>query len=106
MDTSSANTDSSQHPEINFQSNDDRDSDLNLLSMKNTITPPSLDISQIRNVHSLNEDSDSLKTLPSSDCFKVFVRHRPLSQKERTTSNPSKRLSIVKKEDQIVISSD
>ena len=38
-----------------------------------------------------------------SDSFKVFVRWRPLDQKERNLNNPRKRLNILKKQDNMVI---
>lgn len=39
---------------------------------------------------------------PEPDSFRVFVRYRPLSEKEKNAANPKKRLHIVKKEDQMV----
>ena len=45
------------------------------------------------------------QALPPSDgdSFKVFVRSRPLDQKERNLINPKKRLNILKKQDNMVI---
>ena len=39
---------------------------------------------------------------PSESSFKVYVRARPLNQKELLSENPKKRLNIIRKHENIV----
>lgn len=48
-------------------------------------------------IFSLNND------FSLNECFQVYVRARPLNQKELAISNPKKRLNIIKKQENMVI---
>lgn len=85
---------------------DRKASDYLLDSLKSTLNAQNFDDSSAQNLIP-SIDMSVIEPRPAnlstdSDCFKVYVRYRPLSQKERNSATPNKRLSIVKKEDQMV----
>ena len=55
----------------------------------------------IKNTNMPTNPSSKLKN-NDPDTFKVYIRARPLDNKELKSSNPKKRTSIIKKEDNMV----
>ena len=66
--------------------------------MDTTITAPSLQSNPSLSTTSIPPDLDA----PADSNFKVYVRCRPLTNKELSTENPKKLLNIIRKHENIV----
>lgn len=104
MEVSIINCDENKtQPENSEQPNKAKEFEGIELSTKETVnTQPSEIINNPSYNDLSNTDLSLQKPTSESECFKVYVRYRPLTPKEKSMVNPYKKTSILKKEDHLV----